>query len=94
MTDPRFADSHQQLNAFGYFEEVDHPVMGTHRLPTLPFRFAGVPRWVTRSAPRLGEHNVDVLHTMLGLTDAEIEELDAGAVIGNAPLASNPSFNM
>jgi crotonobetainyl-CoA:carnitine CoA-transferase CaiB-like acyl-CoA transferase len=94
VTDPRFADGHEQLNAFGYFEEVKHPIMGIHRLPTLPFRFAGVPRWVTRSAPRLGEHNEEVLRTVLGLTDDEIADLDAAAIIGHTPLASNPSFNM
>lgn len=94
VTDPRFADRHEQLNAFGYFEEVKHPIMGLHRLPTLPFRFAGVPRWVTSSAPRLGEHNDDVLRTVLGLDDAEIAYLATASVIGHAPLASNPSFNM
>lgn len=94
VTDPRFADRHEQLNAFGYFEEVTHPTMGTHRLPTLPFRFAGVPRWVRSSAPRLGEHNDEVLRGELGLDDAEIADLEAASVIGHAPLASNPSFNM
>ena len=94
VTDPRFADAHEQLNAFGYFEEVKHPIMGTHRLPTLPFRFSEVAQWVTRSAPRLGEHNEEVLRTVLGLTDAELADLDAAAVIGHVPLASNPSFNM
>lgn len=94
VTDPRFADGHEQLNAFGYFEEVEHPIMGNHRLPTLPFRFAGVPRWVTRSAPMLGEHNEEVLRTVLGLNDDEIADLAAAAIIGRAPLASNPSFNM
>jgi crotonobetainyl-CoA:carnitine CoA-transferase CaiB-like acyl-CoA transferase len=53
-----------------------------------------LPRWVTRSAPRLGEHNEDVLSTLLGLTDAAIAALGASAVIGHTPLASNPSFNM
>jgi crotonobetainyl-CoA:carnitine CoA-transferase CaiB-like acyl-CoA transferase len=94
VTDPRFADRHEQLNASGYFEEVKHPIMGIHRLPTLPFRFASLPRWVASSAPRLGEHNEEVLRTVLGLTDTEIADLDAAAVIGHAPLASNPSFNM
>jgi crotonobetainyl-CoA:carnitine CoA-transferase CaiB-like acyl-CoA transferase len=94
VTDPRFADGHEQLNAFGYFEEVKHPIMGIHRLPTLPFRFASVPRWVTRSAPGLGEHNEEVLRTVLGLNDDEIADLDAAAVIGCTPLGSNPSFIM
>jgi crotonobetainyl-CoA:carnitine CoA-transferase CaiB-like acyl-CoA transferase len=94
VVDPRRVDGHEQLIAFGYLEEVEHPVMGTHRLPTLPFRFAGVPRWVRSAAPALGEHNDDVLRGLLGLDDDRIAALRAGAVIGDEPLASNPTFNM
>lgn len=51
----------------GFFEDVDHPVVGTARYSTLPFRFPGRPeRLHTRHAPLLGEHTTELL--------AELEE--------------------
>lgn len=63
-------------------------------LPTLPFRFAGIPRWARSSAPRLGEHNDDVLRVLLRLDDADIANLAAKSVISTQPLPSNPTFDM
>jgi len=52
---------------------------------TVPVRPAGgPPRFHRRPAPLLGEHNHEVL-AELGFTDAEITELEAQGVIGNAP---------
>ena len=94
VTDPRFADSHPQLNAFGYFEEIDHPILGTHRAPTLPFRFASVERWVRSPAPLLGQHNLEVLREIAHLDEDAIALLERDLVIGTSPLESNPSFDM
>jgi crotonobetainyl-CoA:carnitine CoA-transferase CaiB-like acyl-CoA transferase len=44
----------------------------------------GPQRFHRRHAPLLGEHNRELL-TELGLTDAEIDELEAEGVIGRAP---------
>ncbi|OBI91593.1 CaiB/BaiF CoA-transferase family protein [Mycobacterium asiaticum] len=74
-----------QLDARGFFEVVDHPVCGPARLSTVPMRMSGGPcRFHTEPAPLLGQHNHDLL-TELGLTDAEIAELEADGVIGQAP---------
>ena len=61
----------------GFYEEVDHPSLGTYPSPGLPFRFASVDHWLHRAAPMFGEHNHDVLTRILGLSDAEIAELEA-----------------
>ncbi|ORA11995.1 CaiB/BaiF CoA transferase family protein [Mycobacterium asiaticum] len=74
-----------QLDARGFFEVVDHPVCGPARLSTVPMRMSGGPcRFHTQPAPLLGQHNHELL-TELGLTDAEIAQLEADGVIGQAP---------
>jgi crotonobetainyl-CoA:carnitine CoA-transferase CaiB-like acyl-CoA transferase len=91
VADPRRMDSNPQLRHWGYFEAVDHEILGRHYVPTFPFRFAGIDRWVRTAAPRLGEHNEEVLGE-LGLDATAIDRLRADGVIGNEPLAGNPSF--
>lgn len=74
-----------QLTFRGFFEEVDHPVNGPARLSTVPIRSsAGPSKFHTRHAPLLGQHNHELL-TELGLSDAEIAELEAEGVLGHAP---------
>jgi crotonobetainyl-CoA:carnitine CoA-transferase CaiB-like acyl-CoA transferase len=74
-----------QLAFRGFFEEVDHPVTGAVRHSTVPMRFSGAPpRFHRAPAPLLGQHNRELL-TEVGLTDAEIDELEADGVIGYAP---------
>ena len=75
-----------QLTARGFFEDVDHPVNGVAPHSTLPVRFsAGPQRFHRRHAPLLGEHNREVL-AALGLSDGEIDELEADGVIGRVPV--------
>ena len=50
-----------QLEHRGLFEAIAHPLAGRHAIPTMPFRFTHVDRWVTRPAPMLGQHNDEVL---------------------------------
>jgi crotonobetainyl-CoA:carnitine CoA-transferase CaiB-like acyl-CoA transferase len=54
-------------------------------LPTLPYRFASIPRWLRTPAPTLGQHNGEVLRTMLGLSPEELRSLEAEGVIGTRP---------
>ncbi|OJZ72230.1 CoA transferase [Mycobacterium paraffinicum] len=75
----------EQLTFRGFFEEVDHPVNGPARLSTVPMRSsAGPAKFHTQHAPLLGQHNHELL-AELGLSDAEIAELEADGVIGHAP---------
>ncbi|WP_067668500.1 CaiB/BaiF CoA-transferase family protein [Nocardia miyunensis] len=74
-----------QLEARQFFEPVAHPVAKTARHSTVPVRFsAGPDRFHRAPAPLLGEHTGAVL-AALGLTEAEISELEADGVIGGFP---------
>jgi crotonobetainyl-CoA:carnitine CoA-transferase CaiB-like acyl-CoA transferase len=83
--DPRVLSRHPQLVARRFFEEVEHPVLGRHPVPGLPYRFASVDRWVRRATPTLGQDNHDVLGRILGVSEREIAQLEADGVIGTRP---------
>jgi len=85
VLDPREAHRQPQLAARGFFEDVAHPVVGTHATPTVPFRYASVPRWIRRPAPTLGQHSREVLSSLLGLSPPELDDLEAARVIGERP---------
>jgi len=85
VSDPRVASLHPQHAARGFFEELEHPVVGRQPVPGVPFRYASVPRWLARPAPTLGQHNREVLGGLLGLDDAELARLEAAGVIGTRP---------
>jgi crotonobetainyl-CoA:carnitine CoA-transferase CaiB-like acyl-CoA transferase len=85
VADPRSIHVHPQMVARGFFESPAHPVVGCVQLPTVPFRFASVDGWLHSPAPTLGQHNREILHGMLGLTDDDIEALRTDNVIGDRP---------
>jgi crotonobetainyl-CoA:carnitine CoA-transferase CaiB-like acyl-CoA transferase len=84
---PRDIADNAQMRARGFFETVEHPVVGTHDLPGLPFRLserdAG---WLRLPPPTLGQHNEEVLRDMAGLGDDEIAALRADGIIGDRPI--------
>jgi crotonobetainyl-CoA:carnitine CoA-transferase CaiB-like acyl-CoA transferase len=87
LVDTRSTASHPHLVARGFYEELDHPVVGRHPHPSAPFRFASVDRWLRRPAPTLGEHNREVV-AELGLSDDEVAALERAQVIGTRPLGA------
>ncbi|MEX2254842.1 MAG: CoA transferase [Acidimicrobiia bacterium] len=90
VVDGRDIAQNPQLLHRGYFDTEDHPVTGRHPVPTVPFRFAsrGDEGWIHRPSPTLGEHNREVLGAELGLTDAELDELEAAGLIGTRPVGA------
>ena len=77
-------DRFEQVVWRGLFEPVEHPVTGTVDFIGAPFRHANGPHVHNRRhAPLLGEHNRDVLTRILGLSDAEVDALEADGVIGD-----------
>jgi crotonobetainyl-CoA:carnitine CoA-transferase CaiB-like acyl-CoA transferase len=67
------------------FERVEHPVTGTIDFIGAPFRHANGPHVHNRRhAPLLGEHNREVLTRILGRAVAEVDELVADGVVGDA----------
>ena len=65
-TDELFAN--EQLNAIGFFETIDTP-QGPTRFPGVPTWFSATPGRVAGPAPRLGQHNAELL-AELGLDEA------------------------
>lgn len=66
------------------FWVIAHRLAGTHPYPAPSTRLTETPPGLMRPAPNLGEHNTDVLTRLLGLSPAEIQDLEAKGVIGTA----------
>jgi crotonobetainyl-CoA:carnitine CoA-transferase CaiB-like acyl-CoA transferase len=81
------AHEHHRLDQVvwrGLFEPVDHPVTGTADFIGAPFRHRNGPLVHNRApAPLLGQHNREILTRIVGLSDAEIDALEADGVIGD-----------
>jgi crotonobetainyl-CoA:carnitine CoA-transferase CaiB-like acyl-CoA transferase len=86
VVSPSYVTENPQLQHRGFHERLDHPRTGPGWYPCPPFaRLSGSSRWLKRPPPTLGQHNEDVLTSMCGLTDSELEQLAANAVIGTRP---------
>ena len=79
----RLLTQHPQFKARGFYEPVKHPFAGEPLLPTLPYRFTE--RWIKRAAPTMGQDNREVLGGLLGLSQAEIGDLEAKGVLATRP---------
>jgi len=60
---------------------VDDPTIGPVRMQAVYPRLSETPGRIQRGAPKLGEHNHEVYGTLLGLSDAELAELQADGII-------------
>jgi len=70
-----------QLAARGYWVRVKTPEGDEVILDGVPYLLTHTPAFVSGPGPLLGEHTADVLHRVLGLSDAEIAALRADQVI-------------
>ena len=76
-----------QLRARGFFEPVEHPLVGEQEYPGWPMRFsAGPDRYWRDPAPLLGQHTDAVLAGELGVDRDELARLRGRRVIGDEPL--------
>lgn len=73
-----------QLTERGMIATVDHPVVGALRFVSSPVKVSGTPSSPLVAPPMLGQHTDSVLRQLLGLEDAELEELEAQGVIRRA----------
>ena len=63
------------------FVKVDHPVMGEIVEPGFPIKFSDTKGNLTAPAPLLGEHTVEVLTRVLGLSPEKLEGLRKKGVV-------------
>jgi crotonobetainyl-CoA:carnitine CoA-transferase CaiB-like acyl-CoA transferase len=78
------------LMKVGHWQPAVRPFMGPHLLPSVAYREGNsvLPYAIEHLAPTLGQHNAEVLRELLGLSDAEIEELRAAEIIGDTAVSA------
>ena len=79
-------DAH--LRGRGYFPKYDHPEAGEFETTRPVWRLADRPFNGVRSAPCFGEHNRQVLRSLAGLPDAEIDAVEADGIIVDVPMTA------
>ena len=85
------ADPH--FRARNFFESVDHPPatgLGRREYIGRGWKLSRDNVAIAGPAPLVGEHNVHVLHDLLGLSKNEIESLQKEDLIGTAPAGGSP----
>ncbi len=80
---------HPQVLATGIIVESEHPAAGRLRQARVPARFSDTVPEPPRGAPRLGEHNAEVL-TELGYDDVELAALVERGVVGSEHVQTVP----
>lgn len=85
LTAPEMYDD-PHLAAREFYQYLPHALMGPRRYPRFPMRESPGLRGAHRfGAPTLGQHNREILMGELGLTEAELAELERKEVIGTVP---------
>ncbi|ANK82625.1 MAG: hypothetical protein TEF_18850 [Rhizobiales bacterium NRL2] len=77
---------HPQLLERQTVIDIDDPALGPFKVPGSLFRLPDRGDLTSRNAPDLGEHNGEILAEHLGLSAAEIGQLEAGGVLRSAPV--------
>lgn len=78
---PERIDEDPDLAAMGLFPTVDHPDIGPVRVEGVPMQLSETPWQIDSAAPRLGQHNREVLGGLLGHDDDELDALAKRGVI-------------
>ncbi len=85
LTAPEMYDD-PHLKAREFYQYLPHALLGRKRYPRFPMRQSPGLRGAHRfGAPTLGQHNREILMGELGLSEAEITELERKEVIGTVP---------
>ena len=65
----------EQLLFRGFFKQIEHPVLGRLRYPTVPYRLSATPADIVRPAPLLGEHTEEILGEAAGIAVRAVESV-------------------
>ena len=91
--DSRDSSTDKHNWARGFLEKVDFPEdrkIGQRVLMGRPWSLSKTPINIKGPGPKLGEHNREVLQTVLGYSDAQCDELEEAGIIGNKPTKPGP----
>ena len=64
-----------QLESRGFYREVEHPVIGSIKVPAELFKLSETPYQLRRAAPTLGQHNQEIYVDGLGYSQEEFCQL-------------------
>lgn len=84
MVTPEFMQDPQVVER-EFFVELGGEHMDTKPYPGLPIKINKVRGKGWRHAPKLGEHNHEILHDLLGMDEASIAKLEEAGVITSRP---------
>jgi formyl-CoA transferase len=73
--------NHPQIEALDMVVEMDHPTAEKIKLVGIPVTYSETPGSIRRPPPLLGQHTEEILQSMLGYTEADIEALRAEGII-------------
>ncbi len=88
VLDTKTIHEDRHLEERRYWVELPHPRMHAWKQPRSAWQFIEARPRLQRHAPLFGEHNLEILGGLLGMSAEEIAELEAAGVIGDAP--ANP----
>jgi crotonobetainyl-CoA:carnitine CoA-transferase CaiB-like acyl-CoA transferase len=71
----------RHMHERGMLKWIEHDEIGRIVVPTSPLRFHGADPVDTQPSPKLAQHNADIYGGWLGLSAAEIAELEQSGVI-------------
>ncbi|MFH1486459.1 MAG: CoA transferase [Chloroflexota bacterium] len=70
-----------QLQARGFFVEMEHPEVGKLKYPSVPFHLSSTPVTGGVGAPLLGQHNEEVLCERLGYSRDDLVRMRGNGII-------------
>lgn len=73
--------NHPQYKARENIVEVEHPRLGTIKVPGVVPKFSETPGAIRHRAPELGEHNEEILGNELGLSAEQLSSLKEKGVV-------------
>ncbi|HKV22908.1 MAG TPA: CoA transferase, partial [Mycobacterium sp.] len=74
-------DGDPDLARMGLFPTVTHPDIGEVRVEGVPMTFSATPWEIETGAPKLGQHNREILGDLLGHDDASLADWTRRGVI-------------
>jgi crotonobetainyl-CoA:carnitine CoA-transferase CaiB-like acyl-CoA transferase len=77
--------SDPHLHQRSFFIYVNHPEAGVLPYPGFAWRLSRTPARLRRPAPLFGQHNREVFQDLVGLGEAEVEDLYAAGVTADVP---------
>jgi CoA:oxalate CoA-transferase len=61
--------------------EIEHPIAGLQKMPNSPLKFSRSKIELTTPSPTLGEHTEEILRSMLGIKEEELDVLRSEKII-------------